>query len=234
MLGNRCLGFPRALALAALLSSTLAASCGGGGGDQTKSFVGPWTFASGALVPMCGAIQGVPTFNLAGLNVTFAKLDDSTISLMLGSGCAVKFHVSGSMASAASGETCTLDVGPPLGQTSIAITKWTLALTGEHIDAMIAGTAFPCTATGTAVLVRGTTDAGVRDGAPHDTTGDTVGGSDAPPAQDAADGGAPEASASETGSSDAAPEVGFEAGAETAADAPAGEASGDAPGAETD
>src|SRR5262252_4715004 len=112
MLSRRSLRLPLVLPVLVLLSSTFAASCGGGG-DQTAKFVGPWTFSSGSLMPMC-PIAGVPTFNLMGLNVTFQKVDNATISLMLNTGCAVKFTVSGNKATAPSGQSCALDLGPPL------------------------------------------------------------------------------------------------------------------------
>jgi hypothetical protein len=205
----------------ALLSSTLAPSCGGGG-DQTAKFVGPWTFASGSLMPMC-PIAGVPTFNLAGLNVAFEKVDDSTISLVINTGCTVKFSVSGNKATAPSGQTCALDLGPPLGPQSITIKTWTLVLTGNHIDATIAGQALICTAMGTAVLVPGATDAGA-----HDTGRDTSGMAGSAGADGAAGaggsagtgaGGASGAGGNDGGGSEAATDT----GPETAVDAPGAE-----------
>jgi hypothetical protein len=138
------------------LFSTLPASCGGGG-DQTTKFVGAWTFESGELAATC-AIGSPPPFSLAGLPVTFAKVDDSTISLTINAQCTVKFAVDGNHATVAANQMCSLDVGS-LGPQNISIMKWTLSLSGDHIDNDIAGTASICMAAGTAVLVHGTPDA---------------------------------------------------------------------------
>jgi hypothetical protein len=247
MLGRRLPSTLSILFVTSLL--TLAPSCGGGG-DQTAKFVGPWTFSSGALMPMCKAITGVPTFNLAGLNVTFDKVDNSTISLTLNTGCVVKFKVSGSKATAEAGQMCALDL-PTLGPVSVGIQTWTLTLTGDHIDNTIAGVALVCTATGTAVLVRGTTDAGVRDAGNAGSGGHagTDGGAGAGGASgaggaaggNAGAGGASGAGGSDGGVSDAgngdapAADAGSDAPADTGAGAEVGpETAMDAPAAETD
>src|SRR6266851_5698675 len=101
----------RKLLLASLVLFALAAapSCGGGG-DQTTKFTGAWTFASGSLTPLCLGMPLSP-FDLTGLNVTFTKIDDTTISLMINAGCNVHFHVSGNSASVAAMQTCSLDIG---------------------------------------------------------------------------------------------------------------------------
>jgi hypothetical protein len=233
---------PRGLALAALLSLATAPSCGGSSGDQTAPFVGPWTFSSGTLMPMCPI--AVNNFNLTGLNVTFQKVDNSTISLMLNAGCAVKFKVSGSKATVEANQTCTLDAGAPLNMVSIAIKTWTLSLVGDHIDNTISGSASLCTAMGTATLVRGVTDGGVTGGGGHGGSGTTggagvdgggtggggAGGSSGMTGGAGADGGAgaggstgaggTDAAASETGGTDS----GSDTGPDVAADAPGGDA----------
>ena len=124
-------------------------------------------------MPMCPI--SVPNFNLTGLPVTFQKVDNSTISLTLNAGCVVDFKVSGSKATVAANQTCTLDAGAPLNMVSIAITKWSLSLVGDHIDNTISGSASLCTAMGTATLVRGTIDAGVTGGGGHGGSGTTGG-----------------------------------------------------------
>ncbi|HVX94101.1 MAG TPA: hypothetical protein VHK47_04235 [Polyangia bacterium] len=142
--------------------SVVAVSCGGsggGGGDGTAKFVGAWTFQSGELAPMCLG-STLTAFDLMGLPVTFAKVDASTISLTINPQCSVKFTVNGDHATAPAGQMCTLDLGGTLGIQPIMITKWTLALSGDQIDNDIAGSASLCTAAGTAVLARGTSDAG--------------------------------------------------------------------------
>jgi hypothetical protein len=117
-------------------------------------------------------------------------------------------------------QTCTLDVGA-LGPQTVAIDKWTLALSGDQIDNDIAGSIFICTASGTAVLVRGGSDGG----APDADAGKHEGGAEAANA----DGGAPEA-----GGSDGAPEAGApDTAAEAGADGGSEAGQADAPGAET-
>jgi hypothetical protein len=225
-----------------LVSLTLAPSCGGGG-DQTTKFVGQWTFASGTLTPVC-PVAGLPNFDLKGLNVTFQKVDNSTISLTLNTTCVVKFTVSGSKATAVAGQMCGLDLGAPLGMQSIAVTTWTLSLVGDHIDATIAGKASICSAMGTATLVRGTTDGGVggRGGAGGHAGAIGGGGADGGGAgaggagggggttgAGGGDAGTPEAGAGGTGGTDAGgdtAEAGTEAGTEAGAT--------DAPGSDSD
>jgi hypothetical protein len=152
------------LVLALSFAALAAPSCGGGaGGDQTVTFLGSWAFASGALTPMC-PIPGLAAFDLTGGPVLFEKIDDSTLSGTLNSTCIIKFHASGNRATVEPGQTCTLDLGAPLGPQTMQITTWTLTLAGDRIDCTIAGSASLCTAMGTGVLVRGgTTDGGARD-----------------------------------------------------------------------
>lgn len=204
------------------LASLVAPSCGsGGGGDQTTKFAGAWTFQSGSLTPVC-LLPGVPPFDLTGLNVTFTKVDDATISLMINTACNVHFHVSGNSATVAAMQTCSLDVGGALGMQTVSIMTWTLTLSGDQIENVIAGSVASglCSASGTAVLVRGTSDAGVgtpRDGSPRDGTSETghgeAGGSD---------GGAPEVIA-EAGGVDVTDAAGAETGTEAGADTPSGD-----------
>jgi hypothetical protein len=157
------------LAVVALVVLFGAPSCSGGGGDQTSKFLGPWTFLPSHLTASClGQNVG---FDLTGLNVTIAKVDDSTISLTANPDCVVQFHVSGDQATVAANQMCTLVDDSGLGVERFALTKWTLTLSGdEMMNADIAGTADACTAMGTAVVVKGTTagaggplDAGGRD-----------------------------------------------------------------------
>src|SRR5260221_5382678 len=122
---------------------------------------------------MCALIA--TPFSLTGLRVVFTKADDSTISLGIGAACTVKFKVSGDRATVESNQTCTLDVGA-LGPQTVAIDRWTLALSGDQIDNDIAGSILTCTASGTAVLMRGGSDGGApeagRDGGLEARQGD--------------------------------------------------------------
>jgi hypothetical protein len=227
---SRLRSLPLALVVSLALGALVLSSCGGNSGDQTTSFVGPWTFSSGTLTPNCPILgaSAPPNFDLAGLNVTFAKVDDTTIRLTLNVSCVVNFNVSGGKGTVAANQACALDV-PKLGMVSVAITSWTLTLTNDHIDCTIAGSAESnlCTAIGTATLVRGTTDGGPRDAPGSETASETGGTSDAGAGMDGADGGAPE-TGGETSSMDVAGEAPSDAGAEAGAEV------ADAPAAETD
>ena len=148
------------------LCLVLAAGCGGGGvsGDQASKFAGAWTFESGMLTPMCGNLA-VPAFKLTGLPLVLTKVDDSTIKVVAGSaGCDLTFKVAGAVATATSGQMCTLDTGMPLGVQTITVTSWTLTLGGDRIttdiSAGVTAGILACTATGSGVLAPGTPDAG--------------------------------------------------------------------------
>jgi hypothetical protein len=149
----------------ALAAGPACSSSSGPSGDQTTKFSGAWTFASGQLAPTCSIAAGLPPFALTGLPVIFTKIDDTTISLKINTTCDVHFHVSGDSGTVLANQTCALDLGGVLGMQNIMVTKWTLALAGDHIDCAITGMASFCSAAGTGVLVRGTVDAGVTDGA---------------------------------------------------------------------
>jgi hypothetical protein len=143
------------------LAFAAAPSCGGsGGGDQTTNFIGAWRFSSGQLAATCLGSPQAP-FDLTGGPVTITKVDDGTITLTLtDTACMVKFQVSGNQGSAAPNQLCTIDVGGSLGMQTITITKWTLSISGDHVDNDITGTASVCMASGTGVLMRDTADAG--------------------------------------------------------------------------
>jgi hypothetical protein len=165
------------LSLSMGLALAAAPSCGGSsGGDQTTKFSGAWTFKSGSLTPTC-PIPGLSPFDLTGLNVAFTKVDDSTIALMINTACNLHFHAADTKATVLANQTCALDLGGALGMQNIMITSWTLSLAGDEIDCTLSGRASLCTAAGTGVLVRGTTDAG--DGGAAESgagEGDTDGG----------------------------------------------------------
>ncbi|HEX4404192.1 MAG TPA: hypothetical protein VH560_05155 [Polyangia bacterium] len=220
----RPLRVPTTFALLSLLSLlSLAPSCGSsGGGDQTTKFVGPWTFSSGELTPTCSFIS--TSFVLKGLSATFVKVDNSTISVAIGTACTVKFAVSGATATVEPKQTCTLDLGGALGATTVAIKTWTLMLSGDQIDNTIDVSSI-CDASGMAVLVRGAPDGGAPDGSTKDgstkdasttdaSTTDVAGsevgqadGSVNDAATDVSDGGASDAPVDTTTTSDAGGET---------------------------
>jgi hypothetical protein len=218
----------RASTFFALTTLMLTPACGGGGGgDQTTKFVGPWTFSSGELTPTAGCPISTP-FSLKGLPVTFAKVDNSTISLGIGTACTVKFTVSGANATVEPKQTCTLDVGA-LGPMSVGIDTWTLALTGDQIDNTIEGSILICKASGTAVLTRGVPDGGTNhadggDAATHEGGAMETGADTSP-----TDGGAMETSVDTSATDGGATETGADT---SPADANMTEASATESGAE--
>jgi hypothetical protein len=146
-----------------VLFLSLAASCGGGAvANQTDGFVGPWTFTSGTLMPVCLGGVSVPNFDLTGLPVAFTKVDDSTIKLVSGTaGCEVTFKVSGATATASpANQTCELALGGALTGMPITVNNWTLTISGDRIDSTLAGSVVVCMATGPGVLMRGLPDGG--------------------------------------------------------------------------
>jgi hypothetical protein len=99
----------------------------------TEKFVGAWTFDSGALNATC---MGLPPFasGLTGQTVTLTtgtKSDlVSTLETTMGT-CTLMLTVSGSVASANAGQSCTFMVMvPPLGTVPVTvdITTWTVTL----------------------------------------------------------------------------------------------------------
>jgi hypothetical protein len=141
-----------------LALAPLAAGCGGSSsssGDVAASFVGTWTFDTGQANANCGAL-GNQTIPLAGLSGAITRTDNTHIQLNANSACIINFSVSGSTATAASGQSCSLPV-PGLGVQPIAITMWTMTLSGSMLTATISGTAVGtspplCTAMGGGTL----------------------------------------------------------------------------------
>jgi hypothetical protein len=149
------------LVLVFALAVLATPSCGesGGGGDQTAPFLGTWAFASGALTPTC-PIPGLAPLDLTGGPVLLEKVDDSTLSATLNSTCVLKFRASGNTATVLPNQTCTLDLGAPIGPQPIQIMTWTLTIAGDQLNCTIAGSASVCTAMGTGVLARTSTTGG--------------------------------------------------------------------------
>jgi hypothetical protein len=152
-------------------AALLALGCGSNSvttnSNPTAAFTGSWTFGSGSIQPMCSGITISP-FDLTGDTMTITKVDDTHVATMLiGTGvmCDVSFTVSGTTATAASGQTClvTVDAGT-LGTVpvTINISTWTLNVSGDSLTIAMTGTAtaaglLSCTPTadGTATRVNG-------------------------------------------------------------------------------
>jgi hypothetical protein len=151
----------RALRFIAGLAVMAAAGCGSNAKTGSDKFVGAWTYA-GAIAPNCGGTAVTP-IDLTGDSTVITATDSSHITLQLGTICTVKFDVDGFTATSQSGQTCMLDLGPPFGQQTVMITKWTLTSTGvDTITSDVSGTASICTAAGTGTLTR-QADAGATD-----------------------------------------------------------------------
>ncbi len=145
-------------------------SGGGAGGDPAAAFAGTWTFNSGSIMPACTGATIAPV-DLTGLSTVLTRKDGTHVGLVSTSGivCNVTFNVSGSTATAASGQTCTLDVGNVgglnVGTVTVSISSWTLSLSGDTLTSTMNGTAsvviVSCTPTSSGTLSRsGGTDAG--------------------------------------------------------------------------
>jgi hypothetical protein len=120
--------------------------------DKTGAdkFVGSWVYA-GAIDPNC---QGIAAVDLTGDAVTITAPDSSHISVELAGYCTVAFDVDGFTATASSGQKCTFDI-PSLGPQAIAITKWTLTITGDDvITSDFTGSILICFPTGSGTLTR--------------------------------------------------------------------------------
>jgi hypothetical protein len=127
--------------------------CSSSSNAAPDKFVGNWTFSSGSLNAMC---NGLPPFmnDLTGQTLTLTKGMSSdlvsTLTSTLGT-CTLKLSVSGTVASAEPGQSCTFNV--PVGGLSVAVTvninSWTVTTT----DGMSMTTA--ATATGSGGLADG-------------------------------------------------------------------------------
>ncbi|HXJ22634.1 MAG TPA: hypothetical protein VMT03_20620 [Polyangia bacterium] len=152
------------------LAFVLMAGCsssndgGGSGGVTADSYVGTWTFQSGSIDPGCPASLNIPAIDLTGEPVTIAKTDSTHISMMIAATdvmCDVVFTVSGSTATAASGQTCAIKAS---GITAnVTVSTWTLMLSDSTINMSMTGTAnaiVTCDPTSTGTMVKSGGDAG--------------------------------------------------------------------------
>jgi hypothetical protein len=147
---------PATIFQATLLTALLAgAGCGSSSSsDAAAKFTGAWAFNPGTATCTTGGLS----FPVTGLAVTITETDSMHIALSAGSGCTINFSVSGAAATAASGQSCTLEFSG-VSQT-ITVSSWTLMLAGDQITNNASGTATICPLTVTGTLVKGTADAG--------------------------------------------------------------------------
>jgi hypothetical protein len=118
-------------------------------GDPAANFVGSWTFGSGSIQPMCN-LAGIPAVDLTGDTMTITRVDPTHVATMLtGTGvmCDVNFTVTGSTATATSGQTCVVTAPVTIGgvmmniPVTIDISSWTLNVSGDTINIAMSGTA---------------------------------------------------------------------------------------------
>ena len=148
-----------------LISSVLLVGCGSSsGGGNGAPFIGTWTYATGStLTPsMCTVLgQTIPPLDLSGDTATItAGASASQIEFVEGTACTIKFTVSGTTATAASGQSCTLPVS---GISAVlVVSSWTLMLSGDTLTAGFSGSAAiggpSCTASGTGSLAKSASD----------------------------------------------------------------------------
>jgi hypothetical protein len=150
-----------------LVSSVLLLGCGSssGGGGNGGPFIGTWTYATpSTLTPSnCSFLgQPIPPIDLSGDTVTItAGASASQIDFVQGTACTIKFNVSGTTATATSGQSCTLQVSGTSAQ--LMVSSWTLMLSGDTLTAGFSGSAAiggpSCIASGAGSLAKNTPDA---------------------------------------------------------------------------
>jgi hypothetical protein len=131
---------------------------GGAASDATTPFVGTWTFSAGSVTPMCGAIN-VPAISLVGNTATITRVDATRVMMSFtssGLSCNLSLTVSGSTATAATGQTCMITV---MGvSATVMVTSWTLMTSGATLAMSMRGTArsgaINCMPMGTGTLMR--------------------------------------------------------------------------------
>jgi hypothetical protein len=114
-------------------------------GDPAANFAGNWTFGSGSIEPMCN-LSGISPVDLTGDTLNIIRVDPTHVSTMLtGTGvmCNVNFTVTGTVATAVSGQTCSVIVPVATTNTTvlIQISSWTLNLSGDTLSISMNGTA---------------------------------------------------------------------------------------------
>jgi hypothetical protein len=141
-----------------------AGGSGGAAGDSTSSFVGSWTFDTGSVTPTCTGVTP-PAISLIGNAVTITKIDASHVNFSFSNSelvCKVAFTVSGTTATAESGQTCTITVMGISG--TFDVTSWTLMDSGNTLSMSVKGTAkvatVSCNPVGSGMLSRVDASAG--------------------------------------------------------------------------
>jgi hypothetical protein len=146
------------LALGLVLGLALGvAACSSSSGGNADAFVGTWTFTSGTITPMNCSIGGnsVPPVDLTGQTLVVTKIDDSHVSVALGTTCTSKFTTSGSTATVEANQSCGVMAS---GLTvMVTISSWTMGVTGDSMTTNMSGSVglLPgCTVSGTGMLTK--------------------------------------------------------------------------------
>ena len=134
-------------------------------GDPAANFAGSWTFASGSIQPMCN-IAGIPAVDLTGDTMTVTRVDPTHVSTTLTGTdvmCNVNFTVTGTTATAVSGQTCVVTVSSVA--VTVDISAWTLTVSGDMLSMAMNGTAtaagiLSCTPTANGMATRASDDGG--------------------------------------------------------------------------
>ena len=113
-------------------------------GDPAANFAGTWTFGSGSIDATCNI--AIPSFPLTGDTMTITRVDPTHVAVMLmGNGlmCSPNFTVTGSTATATSGQTCsvTTTVAAMSVTALITINSWSLNVSGDTLTNSMSGTA---------------------------------------------------------------------------------------------
>jgi hypothetical protein len=135
-------------AAAALLAFGCSSGSGTGTSNPSAAFTGTWTFGSGSITPNCNLT--IPAFDLTGDTMTVTRVTDTEVATSLtgmGVMCNVNFDVSGTTATAQSGQNCLVTVMIALAGTptsvpvTIDITSWIMNVSGNMLSINMAGTA---------------------------------------------------------------------------------------------
>ena len=135
-------------------------------GDPAANFAGTWTFGSGSIQPMCTPdVSGISPVDLTGDILSIVRVDPTHVSTSLtGSGvmCDVNFTVTGTTATAVSGQTCVVTASNVT--VTVDISAWTLTVSGDMLSMAMNGTAtaagiLSCTPTANGMATRAS-DAG--------------------------------------------------------------------------
>jgi hypothetical protein len=141
-------GMTSSLRLIGLVAGlALGAGCSEKSGAE--NFVGAWTYA-GSINPNC---MDVAPIDLTGSVATITATDSSHIVMNLEGFCMVRFDVDGFVATASPGQNCSLTI-PGLGPVPVAISMWTMMVSGDVITSDVTGAAFGCFPGGVGTLTR--------------------------------------------------------------------------------